>query len=111
MSLTKDSILAVTDRKIVEVQVPEWGGSVFVRSMSGAERDAFEFDQLANPKIHIRSRLVAFTACDETGQLLFTLQDMEQIGKKSCKPLDRLFEEAVRLNKISKEDIEDLKND
>lgn len=111
MSLSRDAIFAVDDHKKVEVQCPEWGGSVFVRTMSGTERDAFELDQLANPKIHIRARLVAYTACDETGQLLFSPEDMEQLGRKNSKPLDRLFFESVRLNKISKEDIEELKND
>jgi hypothetical protein len=111
MSLTRDAIFAADDHKKVEVQCPEWGGSVFVRTMNGAERDAFELDQLANPKIHLRVRLVAYTACDEAGKLIFSPNDLAELDKKNSKPLDRLFFESVKLNKISKQDIDELKND
>ncbi len=111
MSLTRDAILSADDHKKVEVQCPEWGGSVFIRTMNGAERDAFELDQIANRKIHLRTRLVAYTACDETGKLLFSLKDLVELDKKNSTPLDRLFFESVNLNKIGRQDIEDLKND
>ena len=40
--LTKDQILKSDDLPSEEVSVPEWGGSVMVRSMTGYERDQFE---------------------------------------------------------------------
>jgi hypothetical protein len=36
--LDRKSILDRNDSKIEEVPVPEWGGSVYVRVLSGAER-------------------------------------------------------------------------
>jgi hypothetical protein len=41
-SLTKDEILEAADLSTKAVDVPEWGGSVNVRTMTGADRDAFE---------------------------------------------------------------------
>ena len=40
--LSRDTILAKNDVKVEEVKVPEWGGSVLVRGMSGDQREAFE---------------------------------------------------------------------
>ena len=37
--LDRASILGSDDREIERVPVPEWGGFVFVRNLSGAERD------------------------------------------------------------------------
>src|SRR5258707_11983730 len=42
MHLSRDAILEAKDREVVEVDCPEWGGSVLVRGMSGKERDMFE---------------------------------------------------------------------
>jgi len=40
--LTRDAILEAQDLQHEEVYIPEWGGSVRVRTLTGAERDAFE---------------------------------------------------------------------
>ena len=40
--LSKEAILAADDLPREKVNVPEWGGEVLVRTMSGTDRDAFE---------------------------------------------------------------------
>ena len=40
--LSRDEILAADDIQIELLEVPEWGGSIFVKGMTGAERDRFE---------------------------------------------------------------------
>ena len=40
--LSKTAILAAQDLQTEDVEVPEWGGAVRVRSFTGRERDAFE---------------------------------------------------------------------
>jgi hypothetical protein len=40
--LTKEQILSADDIKTETVLVPEWGGDVIVRGLSGVERDAYE---------------------------------------------------------------------
>ncbi|MEU5950323.1 hypothetical protein ABZ793_32935, partial [Micromonospora sp. NPDC047465] len=40
--LNRDAILAAEDRTYEEVNCPEWGGSVRLRSITGAQRDAYE---------------------------------------------------------------------
>jgi hypothetical protein len=40
--LTRDAILQAPDLQGEDVAVPEWGGTVRVRGLSGAQRDAYE---------------------------------------------------------------------
>jgi len=113
--LTKSVILAADDLKREAVPVPEWGGDVFIRSMTGAERDAFENAQIEgrgkDRKVNLanlRARLVAATACDGEGKLLFSKEDAAALGGKSSAALDRCFEVAQRLSRLSREDVEAL---
>lgn len=109
MSLTRDSILAADDLKREEVAVPEWGGSVFVRVMTGTERERFEgaYDGLKS-KHQVRSLVAVLTVCDEAGKPLFTEADVEAVGAKSGAALDRVFEVATRLAKVTKADVDAL---
>ena len=42
MRLSRDDILKAADNEPEEVDVPEWGGSVLVRGMTGLDRAAAE---------------------------------------------------------------------
>lgn len=115
MSLTKDQILQSDDLPREEVQVPEWGGSVFVRTMTGIERDSFEQSIVdTNGKSkgtnlkNIRAKLCAYTVVDDNGERLFTNEEAGQLGTKSSKALDRIFPVSQKLNGMSNEDVEEL---
>jgi hypothetical protein len=114
--LTRDEILAVDDLQRERVNVPEWGGDVLVRSMTGTERDAFESSIIStngtrssmNLK-NVRAKLVAWTVIDEDGDRLFpTTQDVHLLGEKSAAALQSVFEVAQRLSGLSTEDVEEL---
>ena len=114
-ALTREAILAAQDLPSKPVDVPEWGGQVFVRSMTGAERDQYEQAMIASRgpdgKINIanvRARLVAFCAVDENGKRLFADADLEALGAKSAAALDRVFAAASALNGIGQQDVEAL---
>jgi hypothetical protein len=115
MALSKDDILKAQDQILEEVYVPEWGGSVFIRSMTGVERDAFEASNFQKDRkggdyqlnmTNIRARLLSLTICDDKGVRLF--EDAGKLGGKSAKVLARLFEMSQRLSGITKEDVEDM---
>ena len=102
--LTKDQILASLDIAKEEVQVPEWGGSVFVRGMTGLERDAFG-TSLRNPDGSVnldsyRAKLLVCCVVDEQGNALFTPADAAALNGKSSLALDRVFKVAERLNSL-----------
>ena len=112
MSLTRKQILEAKDLIKQKVEVPEWGGEVYVRMMTGSERDSFERgiineDRTANLS-NIRAKLCALTIVDESGNRIFTDEDVKEIGEKSALVLDRIFQVAQNLNGISPADVEDL---
>lgn len=111
--LTATDILECADLGSPEkVEIPEWNDHVYVRIMSGAERDQWEIlttTLIKNPEIiNVRAALCAMTICDKSGQRLFTNDQIEKLGEKSAIPLDRVFAVAKRINKLSEEDIEEL---
>lgn len=112
-ALGRDAILGASDLTRELVSVPEWGGEVYVRTMTGTERDAFEtaiYNSTAKRvnTENIRARLAAATLCDDKGVLLFAPKDLAALGAKSAKALDRVYETAQRLNGMSAKDVEDL---
>jgi len=116
--LSRDAILAADDHEYEVVPCPEWGGEVRLRSLTGAERDAYE-QSLVQTRgksremnlRNARAKLVALCAVDENGNRLFTDQDVAALGRKNAKPLDRLFDVARRLSGLSEDDVDRLTED
>jgi hypothetical protein len=113
--LTKEQILAIDDVQVRDVEVPEWGGVVRVRGLTGTQRDAFESEVVvlngSNTQRNlrnIRARLVAITAVDDKGARLFTHKDVDALGAKSARALDRVFSAASELSGLSAADVEEL---
>ncbi|MFZ5816302.1 MAG: hypothetical protein ACOY93_13560 [Bacillota bacterium] len=115
--LSRDAILNAPDLATEEVEVPEWGGKVLVRGLTGKDRDAYEASLVetvteggkARAKMNmnnIRARLVAMTVVDERGKRLFTSADIEALGQKSGAALDRVFRVAQRLSGLKDGDLE-----
>ena len=115
MILSRDQILQANDVQIRELEVPEWGGTVFVRGMTGRERDKFEQscveqkgrDTRVNMK-NARAKLVALCTVDENCRRLFSDDDIPLLAHKSAKALDRIFAMAMELSGIDKEDMNEL---
>ena len=104
--LNKASILAAHDVRIIPVEVPEWGGSVYVRTFSGRVRDSVDrfiasrldaAGRLVDPS-GLRIAVVIASACDKDGKLLFSPEDAPALEDKSAEALDRIFLAAKELN-------------
>lgn len=115
MYLTRDAILQATDLTFEDVAVPEWGGVVRVRGLTGTERDAFEASvverQGKQSKLNmanIRARLVTLVVVDDDGKRLFSDADVAALGRKSGVALNRVFEVAQRLSGITEADMSEL---
>lgn len=110
--LTRDQILSAEDRARELVEVPEWGGSVYVSVMSGTARDAWEAALLKDGKPdleHMRAKLAAATIVDELGACLFSPADVAALSSRSSVALDRIITVARRLNKLGIEGFEAAK--
>ena len=110
--LNRDAILNADDLPRELIEVPEWGGSVYVRTLRGNERDNFEQSIVGKKQKtsldNVRARFAVLTICDESGKRLFSDADAKALGDKSAAALDRVFAVSQRLNGFSQEDQEDL---
>jgi len=121
--LSKNDILEANDLQTDEVEVPEWGGVVLVRGLTGTERESWEesrIDRKKKPKkggdsnirmTHFRASLVARTVVDDNGNLIFSDSDVVKLGQKNGAALNRVFEKAHQLSGMSEADVEEMEED
>ena len=117
--LDRNAILEAKDLPTETVDVPEWGGQVIVRTLTGEERDQYETSMIeivgegtnreAIPKLdNLRATLCALTIVDSEGKRLFTTDDVVELGNKSAAALDRIYDVSRTLSGLSEEDMEEL---
>lgn len=128
--LTRDAILGRRRPPPMElVQVPELeaGAAVWVRGLTGTERDEWELGiyelvdreaerlKAAGAKPdpwylsrNLRARLAVRTVCGPDGTLLFKPEDAEELGRQPSPALDRIFTVAKRLSRIEQSDVDEL---
>lgn len=111
--VTKESILQRRTPPMEAVDVPEWGGTVYVRQMTSAERDAHEGerivvrgDRVEFSSDNVRAKLLVKCLCNEKGERLFADSDAPALGQQPSGILMRLARIAARLNSFSSDDIE-----
>ena len=114
-AVSRDAVEAAQDLESEEVDVPEWGGIVYVRGLTAAERDDFEASCLISPGKqqtlnlkNMRAKLVVLSVVDEHGERIFSDADAEMLGGKCAAVVDRLFSIAQRLSGLSDTDVEEL---
>lgn len=110
VALTKEAILSLDDCKPHLVPVPEWGGDVYVRVMTGVEREKYEeWAESSNKSVKgIRGRLASLCIVDESGKRLFDDADIEALNGKSAAALDRVLTAVMKLNAVSAADVKQL---
>jgi hypothetical protein len=107
--LTRDQILGLDDLPREEVAVPEWGGSVYVRALTGGERH--ELSKLLGQGDVTSAAIVALFAVDAQGSRLFTEADVEALEAKNGAALDRIVAAALRFNTLTEDSVEAGKDD
>ena len=96
--------------KTEDVAVPEWGGTVRVREMTGTQRDAYGRTLIgADGKAdysNSTAKLVASSVVGEDGQPLFTTDDIAALGQAGASALGRVYEAAIRVNGMGADAVE-----
>ena len=121
--LSRDDVLKADDLEIVDVDVPEWGGIVRVRALSGTARDAYDAslvrmgtngqplrDRDGEPVMDItnrRAKLIVLAVVNDDGDPLFSLADVAALGAKSGVALERVADAIERLSGMNDEAVED----
>jgi hypothetical protein len=115
--LTREQILSST-LPIEEVPTPEWGGSVFVRTVTVADRLALESAIERHKADPFATVILVFTLCDEAGVPLFgegqkrtpeeIAADVALLNHQNPAPMVRAAKVASRLNAIKSDDLDEL---
>lgn len=118
--LSREQIFDTNDLTTEDVPVPEWGGELRIRMLTGAERDEYETSMVRMGKDgkqetnlqNVRARLVAKCAVNEDGTKMFqTKAEVGQLGLKSAAALDRVYTACMKLNGMSARDVEEVIED
>ncbi len=119
--LNREALLQRDELKIEKVQLTR--GFVYVREMTGREKDIWEQSMLKqkpsgnkNAPVEyettledFRAKLAVVTVCDEKGELLLKPQDAKELNKMmSASNEERIVETAQRLNAITEKDKEEI---
>lgn len=114
MLLSRDDILKSEDLETREVDVPEWGGTVLVRGLTGHERNRYEASVTQQRGKHtvtvlddITAKLVAACIVDADGKRLFTEGDIGALSEKSGAALQRVADVALELSGMTSTSDED----
>jgi len=122
MMLDRDAILSRKQLKRETVDVPEWGGQVIVRELTGAERSRYEAgysDTVMGEAKSVsdktkrfetmRAKVICVATINEDGTRVFHDDDIAEINELSGQALDRLASVIMRLSGYTKEEQEKLK--
>ena len=125
--LSRSDILAAADLKFEDVDVPEWGGTVRIRELTGTQRDQIEaamvtvkmepddkgkskptpeFDKSAMETF--RARIASYSIVDEENKRVFTDADIFALGEKGSAALQRVYDVALGISGFSESDVEEL---
>lgn len=114
--LTRDQIIAADDLPTEVFSVPEWGGDVLLRALSGAQREEIEIrshkaktsgDALGWKGL--KALVLSYAIVDEGGKPLFPKpQDVAELAKKSSAAIERLFNHIMKMNAMTPEDAKEL---
>ena len=116
--LTRDQIINAVDIVFENVEVPEWGGTIRVKSLTGDQVDAYQSARVMtkgeSTTVNLkkaRAQLVYMGAIDGQGNKLFSQADVDRLGRKSNKALERVADVIARISGLKKESIEQAGED
>ena len=117
--LTRDKLLLKEELKKEKIELRD--GFVYVRQMTGRERDRFEQSLVKEKKSRdgsidyersledFRAKLAVHTLCDENGVNLLLPEDYPVLSQNmSAAKLELIVNKAQELNRISEQDKENL---
>ncbi len=116
--LSREKILTAQDLKREIVDVPEWGGEVYVRGFTALEKEEVEMRSMAMVDIAtgqirdarqlagLKAWIVARCTVDSDGVRIFSDADMDGLQGKNAEVISRLADVAGRLSSLGVEEAE-----
>lgn len=113
--LTAEEILERDDIEYRDVEVPEWGGVVRIKTLTGRERATWQDSSMAGTGAKTRVdfqnytvKLVIMACVNESGGRLFSEDQLNKLRRKSSAALERVATAAMELSGIGEDELEAL---
>lgn len=104
MTLTREQILAArSDRKPVRLEVPEWGGEVYVRVLSA--KDQMRLSDGGKPE-DLPVRVLLYALVDENNIRIFGDDDLDELAAEDFTVIMKVFSVVATLNGLSNKELE-----
>ena len=114
MSL-REKILAAEDIQSEMVEVPEWGCTIEVRGMNGADRSRIletaassEDGKIGIGSMYVET-VIASAYDPDTGERIFSQADRDVLMSKSASAIDRIATVGMRLSAMDAKAADDAK--
>ena len=112
-------ILALDDRPIDKIKVPEWNDAIiYIRTMGATERAKHETTlidskdaPLDEKMVRVKVGLVVLCACDKDGNRLFTDDQYDAVKVKNADAIDRIYDAINRTNLVAQSEVDEEKKD
>lgn len=111
MALTREQINAAKDVVTKSVDVPEWGGPVLLRSLTGADRAAIGRLLHIDKDADVVTATLSRGLVGDDGQLLYTLDEVDELGRRNWTVIERLAGELNRMSSLGAAGLEQEKKD
>lgn len=107
-----DDVFAANDIETIVVEVPEWDLKLRIATMRSDhweqyQRSLIDVEGKEVSMVNMLAKFISFCAVNADGDLMFTPDQVELLGKKSYRALDRVRREAEKFNRIGIAGLED----
>jgi len=101
--LDRDALLAALAAKAIPVEVPELGGTVFIKELAALQQmeiNTFRstLENTAEDNVRFMCHVLGLVLSDESGNLLFTEDEVGLLANSKLKLLNPLFGQALEVN-------------
>lgn len=104
MALTREQILAArSHRKPIRLEVPEWGGEVFIRVLSVEQQMQWE----DVPDKEMVMRVLTAALVNEDGAPIFEPDDWRELAKEDFPVIMRVFDEVAQVNGLTSKELDE----
>jgi hypothetical protein len=111
MALTREQILGVVDCATLEVRVPEWGDTVFVKRMTlqefGRATAALDTDPDCK-RAETAALLASILMCDRDGAPLMKVEDIQALTRKCTPAVNRVVVAGLRFKTMGENQLADV---
>jgi hypothetical protein len=107
--MDREQFLGAQFARAEQVTLPNGAGNVYVRVMSGAERDKFSAERERAGKVDPNGMgyFVCLVLSDADGNRILKSSDVKSVMEKPAAVLDAIIDAAMKLNGMADDAVED----